>query len=53
MKENSCYIAPIKYMPYSICASDLKTDSLHWSNKAVAEYFELGSIQIDSTLTYK
>jgi hypothetical protein len=47
------HIAPIKSIPYSICASDIKTDSLHWSNRAVAEYFELGSVQIDSTLTYK
>ena len=52
-KGKHLHLAPIKSMPYSICASDIKTDSLHWSNKAVAEYFELGSIQIDSTLTYK
>ena len=52
-KGKHLHIAPIKSMPYSICPSDIKTDSLHWSNKAMAEYFELGSIQIDSTLTYK
>jgi hypothetical protein len=56
MKESKgkhLHIAPINSMPHSICASDIKSDSLHWSNQAVAEYFELGSIQIDSTLTYK
>lgn len=52
-KGKHLHIAPIKSIPYSICASDIKTDSLHWSNRAVAEYFELGSVQIDSTLTYK
>jgi len=52
-KGKHLHIAPIKSMPYSICASDIKSDSLHWSNQAVAEYFELGSIQIDSTITYK
>jgi hypothetical protein len=47
------HIAPIVPMPYSICSCDIETDSTNWKNQALAEYFNLASVSIDSTLNNK
>jgi alanine-alpha-ketoisovalerate/valine-pyruvate aminotransferase len=52
-KGKNLLVAPLDKMPYSICVGDIEPDSIHWTNQAVAGYFNLASIKIDSSLSSK